>query len=323
MKKFLLGMISFLWIISLVSCREIPPEDTISYDTFGSSATAPISASEETASTTHHVASDETTPNITSAGNENPSVIWMSPPTVTEELDIEKNAVKITVTGDGTYYFPERNGSYVENFKYELFRNFSGYMQANPLPMETPVVTYYSLSSYMKAQRENRTLRIKSGDGQDTDYTFTLDIPSLISDEPITLQNEFLHAAMTDHFGGAYSERDLLSIERMYIYYGKKPLMSHDRMANFIQFFKTQDNTSIRYNEDRFFDTPLDETSIVIPENTLEDLTLFHALITLELSDSWEEGKKQEWEARKAHYKELAHFTSRGYTPTEDTWSGQ
>ncbi len=310
MKKCVYIMILFMLLISFSSCQDAPLEDTLSYDTIGISTTPPPSASKETSSqplTTVETAKLPETP--------------MSAPTVTEELDKEKNAVKITVTGDGTYYFPAVRGTKVENFKYELIGNSSGYIQANPLPMETPVVVYYSLSDYMSAQKENRTLWIKSGDGQDTHHTFTLDIPSLFSDEPLILKNEFLHAALTEYFGGEYSERDLLTIEGLFISYGQKYFMSYERMSNFISIQKTLKDTPIRYDESRFFHTSADETAIVIPESLMEDLTYFHALCSLELVDSWEEGSQEEWEQRRELYKEFARQTARGYEPTEDTWS--
>ncbi len=309
MKKCVYIMILFMLLISFSSCKDTPLEDTLSYDTIGTSTTLPP-ASEETSSQT-----------VTTVETVKLPETPMSVPMVTEELDKEKNAVKITVTGDGAYYFPAVRGTKVENFKYELIGNSSGYMQANPLPMETPVVVYYSLSDYMRAQKENHTLWIKSGDGQDTYHPFTLDIPSLFSDDPLTLKHEFLHAALTEYFGGKYSERDLLTIEGLFISYGQKYFMSYERMSNFISIQKTLEDTPIRYDESRFFHISAEETAIVIPETLMEDLSYFHALRSLELVDSWEEGSQEEWEQRRERYKELARQTARGYEPTEDTWS--
>jgi hypothetical protein len=103
--------------------------------------------------------------------------------------------------------------------KYDLFQNSGGYFQVNMLPTETPIVVYFPISEYIKGI--SFTVRWDSVNEKfetthhDISYRPTIDVYSYYSDEPIRVRDEFLHFALTKHFGGEYSERDLLSIRRL------------------------------------------------------------------------------------------------------------
>lgn len=151
---------------------------------------------------------DYTTPPAVTTGPESPpdTTAATEPPevpeptlTVTEEVDWEHNAVKITVSGDGRYYFPNLRGELIENYRYEIGVNSSGRIQDFPLPMESPVVAYYPISSYIRETSPIEICKVDAnGNTYREEYAFSLDIASMLSDEPLELQDEFLHAAMTD-----------------------------------------------------------------------------------------------------------------------------
>ena len=295
MKKILAILIASTILLSLVSCGDKTPDDldytTPPVDTWG-------------------------TTNSSSESTTAPEPIVLPEPTliVSEEIDWEHNAVKITLTGDGKYYFPNRSGEYVENFKYEMGYSSVGTPQAFPLPMDAPVVTYYSIADYLKDKSIQICKVDANGKVYRIDYEFSLDIASYVSDAPITLQDEFLHAAMTSYFGGEYSERDLLEIKDVYISYGDKKFQSHDREDNRIQIQKDLSGTPVSYVYSDFFDTPIDETPEIISDATLEDLKHFRALLALTLTDRFDSGRNE-------MYKKLSHEVARGYTVTENTWS--
>ena len=295
MKKVLAGILAGVMAVVLVSCNERSPKDMLDY------TTPPT----ETTATTESGASTETTASI---------VLPEPTLTVTEEIDWEHKAVKITLTGDGMYYFPNFSGVYIENYQYELGVNSSGRTQVSPLPMDPPVVLYYQISSYIKRNTPIEICKVDAnGKIYRVEYELSLDIASYLSDEPLKLQDEFLHAVMTDYFGGEYSERDLLEIGQLYIGYYDTDLQSGNRTSNRISITDPKGNYLNYYHSD-FFDTPIDETPSVIPDETLEDLGHFHGLYYVTLTDKSDSERME-------MYKQLTYQTVRGYEVTKNTWS--
>lgn len=296
MKKMLAGILAGMMLCALVSCADAPPDDPFDY-------TAPSVTTTESA-----------TPSDTTAVIEPPEVPEPTL-TVTEEIDWEHKAVKITLSGDGMYYFPSLRGELIENYQYRLGVNSSGRMQDFPLPMESPVVAYYPISSYIRKSNALEICKVdENGKVYREDYTFSLDIASMLSDEPILLQDEFLHAAMTAYFGGEYSERDLLTVGILRIQYNRMAFQSYDREPNHIQILKELSDTPVNYDFSDFFDVPNEEAPSVISAAMLEDLKLFRGLFSLELSDKYDPD-------RRALYLKIAQETARGYEVTENTWS--
>lgn len=298
MRKQLAGILAVFMLCMLVSCGDTPPEDSLIY-------TTPPAATDDTAETTETTAETELEP---------PPVLPEPTLVVTEEIDWEHRAVKIILNGDGMYYFPNTLGEWVENYQYRLGVNSAGYTQDFPLPMEPAVTAYYPISRYI---RETSPIEICKVDANGkiyrVEYDFSIDIASLFSDEPIRLQDEFLHAVMTDYFGGEYSERDLLEITYIFVSYHNLKFQSHDRTPNYIQIRKNMTDPPVNYYYSDFFDTPVEQTPSVIPETMLEDLKRFYGLTSLELVDQYDP-------ERQKLYLKIAQEVSRGYQVTENTW---
>lgn len=295
MKKLLAIFLACAMLGALSSCAETDPVDTLDYTTPPVVTTGPES------------------PPDTPAATEPPEVPEPTL-TVTEEVDWEHNAVKITVSGDGMYYFPNLRGELIENYRYKIGVNSSGRTQDFPLPMESPVIAYYPISSYIRETSPIEICKVDAnGNTYREEYTFSLDIASMLSDEPIELQDEFLHAAMTDFFGGEYSQRDLLSVGELFIKYHCMAFQSYDREPNKIMVQKERSDTPTTYYSSDFFDMPNEEAPSIIPEAMLEDLKLFRGLYSLSLVDKWDSGNQE-------LYLEIAHRVARGYEVTENTW---
>lgn len=301
-KKKLLASVGLMLLAcamlgALSSCAEAEPADTLDY------TTPPV------------VTTEPESPPDTTAATEPPEVPEPTL-TVTEEVDWEHNAVKITVSGDGRYYFAEGvRGEWIENYCYEIGVNSSGRTQAFHLPMESPMVAYYPISSYIRTTKPIEICKIDAnGNSYYEKYTFSLDIASMLSDEPIELQDEFLHASMTDFFGGEYSQRDLLSVGVLFISYHRMAFQSYDREPNRISVQKERSDTPTNYYSSDFFDMPNEEAPSIIPEAMLEDLKLFRGLYSLSLVDKWDSGNQE-------LYLEIAGRVANGYVVTENTWS--
>lgn len=299
MKKRLAILLVLAMLAALSSCAGTEPADTLDY-------TAPPVSTETPAETTGD----------TTGATEKPELPEPTL-TVTEEVDWEHNAVKITVSGDGMYYLPQIRGEYIENYRYEVGVNSSGRMQAFPLPMASPVVLYYPISAYKRDTTPTEIIKVDAaGKTYREEYLFSLDIASMLPDEPIELQDEFLHAAMTDFFGGEYSQRDLFSIGELFIDYHRLAFQSYDREPNLIQIRKESSDTPVNYYYSDFFDTPVEETPSLISDAMLEDLKLFRGLYSLLLQEKWDSGNREK-------YIEIAHQVATGYEVTElprDQW---
>lgn len=299
MKKRLAILLVLAMLAALSSCAGTEPADTLDY-------TAPPVSTETPAETTGD----------TTGATEKPELPEPTL-TVTEEVDWEHNAVKITVSGDGMYYLPEIRGEYIENYRYEVGVNSSGRMQAFPLPMASPVVLYYPISAYKRDTTPTEIVKVDAaGKTYREEYSFSLDIASMLPDEPIELQDEFLHAAMTDFFGGEYSQRDLFSIGELFIDYHRLAFQSYDREPNLIQIRKESSDTPVNYYYSDFFDTPVEETPSLISDAMLEDLKLFRGLYSLLLQEKWDSGNREK-------YIEIMQQVATGYEVTElprDQW---
>lgn len=298
MKKHLAILLVFAMLAALSSCAGTEPVDTLDY------TTPPVSTEE---------------PADTTSATETPKQPELPEPTltVTEEVDWGHNAVKITVSGDGMYYFSGVRGEYIENYRYEVRVNSSGWMQDFPLPMASPVVIYYPISSYIRKTKPIEIVKVDAArKTYREEYSFSLDIASMLPDEPIELQDEFLHAAMTDFFGGEYSQRDLFSIGELFIDYHRLAFQSYDREPNLIQIRRESSDAPVNYYYSDFFDTPVEETPSLISDAMLEDLKLFRGLYSLLLQEKWDSGNREK-------YIEIMQQVSRGYEVTElprDQW---
>lgn len=196
---------------------------------------------------------------------------------VTEEFIPELDAVKITITGEGRYTTVELAPRFIENYQYETFINSHNYYNKQQLPTQTfsiylPIYTYYNL--------DNRPLRItKYHNETDTTsfdelYELKLDPADYFSDDPITMENDQLDAALRAYFRGDYSERDLLCITGVLVQnFNGKPQVILDTWENG------------KYGG---FYVPLDETETLSAE--LEnDLRHFHGLAYCQRNDNAED----------------------------------
>lgn len=196
---------------------------------------------------------------------------------VTEEFIPELDAVKITITGEGRYTTVELAPRFIENYQYETFINSHNYYNKQQMPTQTfsiylPIYAYYNL--------DNRPLRItKYHNETDTTsfdelYELKLDPADYFSDDPITMENDQLDAALRAYFRGDYSERDLLCITGILVQnFNGKPQVILDTWENG------------KYGG---FYVPLDETETLSAE--LEnDLRHFHGLAYCQRNDNAED----------------------------------
>ena len=196
---------------------------------------------------------------------------------VTEEFIPELDAVKITITGEGRYAATEIPARFIENYQYETFINSHNYYNKQQLPTQTfsiyrPIYTYYN--------PDNRPLRItKYHNETDTTsfdelYELKLSPADYFSDDPITMENDQLDAALRAHFRGDYSERDLLCVTGILVQnFNGKPRITLDTWENG------------KYGG---FYVSLDETETLSAE--LEnDLRHFHGLAYCQRNDNAED----------------------------------
>ena len=241
MKKIIALILMCEMVCSLSSCKGQMPKDTLEYKTKGS--TGSISVSESTSGTIKPIDPSEITGDVV--------VNLENGLTVYESYDLEKHAIKLIFVGDKEYYFPDLNPEYVVNVKYDLFQNQGGSFQANMLPVETPITVYLPISEYNKGS--SFTVRGDSKNDKletthhDISYRPTIDVYSYYSDEPIRVRDEFLHFALTKHFGGEYSERDLLHIGNLTYECNSMQLTTMGRASNWIRFQSGKDDSSYVY----------------------------------------------------------------------------
>ena len=260
MKKMIAFLLMCAAVCSLASCKQTP-KDTLEYTTKGS--TNP-STTASTSGTEKPIDPSEILGDIV--------VELENGLTVYESVDPEKHAINLIFVGDKEYYFPDLNPEYVVNVKYDLFQNQGGYFQANMLPMETPIVVYLPISEYNKGSAF--TVRWDSVNDKletthhDISYRPTIDVYSYYSDEPIRVRDEFLHFALTKHFGGEYSERDLLHIGNLTYECNSMQPSTMGRASNWIRFQSGKDDSVYVYyymNSPDGSDAPSSEV-IVCPE---------------------------------------------------------
>ncbi len=185
---------------------------------------------------------------------------------VTEEFIPELDAVKITITGEGRYATVELAPRFIENYQYETFINSHNYYNKQQTPTQTfsiymPIYTYYNPT--------RRPLRItKYHNETDTTsfdelYELKLNPADYFSDDPITMENDQLDAALRAYFRGDYSERDLLCVRGILVQnFNGKPQVILDTWEN-----GKPDGLYI----------PLDETE-TLSEELENDLRHFHGL---------------------------------------------
>lgn len=152
---------------------------------------------------------------------------------VNEEFVPELDAVKITITGEGRYAAYALPARYIDNYQYETF-DLDNYRHKQQVPTQTFSI-YLPIHVYTKENRL-KTIEISKYHADDTIYeepykeiyTLTLDPMEYYSDEPITLENDALDAALRKQFGGDYSERDLLYISTVMVQALPKPSLVFD-----------------------------------------------------------------------------------------------
>ena len=297
MKKYIATLLIGAAALSLASCNNHKWTDSLDYTTRGSAES--ISTSESSSGTTKPIDPIEITGDVV--------VELEDGLTVYESYDLEKHAIKLIFVGDKEYYFPNLNPEYVVNVKYDLFQNSGGFFQANMLPTETPIVVYLPISEYIKGS--SFTVRWDSKNDKletthhDISYRPTIDVYSYYSDEPIRVRDEFLHFALTKHFGGEYSERDLLHIGNLTYECNSMQLTTMGRASNWIRFQSGKDDSSYVYyymnspdgSEESsseilvcpefFSDCESTEQPTAVSDEAMEDIErYFHGLYDVKLS---------------------------------------
>jgi hypothetical protein len=297
MKNYIATLLIGAAALSLASCNNHKWTDSLDYTT--GESTGSISISESTSGTTKPIDPSEITGDVV--------VNLENGLTVYESYDLEKHAIKLIFVGDKEYYFPDLNPEYVVNVKYDLFQNSGGYFQVNMLPTETPIVVYFPISEYIKGI--SFTVRWDSVNEKfetthhDISYRPTIDVYSYYSDEPIRVRDEFLHFALTKHFGGEYSERDLLHIGNLTYECNSMQLTTMGRASNWIRFQSGKDDSSYVYyymnspdgSEESsleiivcpefFSDCESTEQPTAVSDEAMEDIErYFHGLYDVKLS---------------------------------------
>lgn len=293
MKRIIACFVTCATVCSFVSCNQTP-KDTLEYTT--KKSTESISASESV--TVKPIDPPEITGDV-AAELEDGLTVW-------ESFDPDKHAVKLIFVGNKQYYFPDLNPEYVVNVKYDLFQNGGGFFQALMKPMETPITVYLPVADYLNGKSfvvrwdsVNDKLQVTH---HDTAYQPSIDVFSYYSDEPIRVKDEFLHFALTEHFGGKYSERDLLQIGQITYNCNSLNISTFQRTANFIALETTRDELRYVYyytkltdsgekpgetvilHPDPFTACAADEQPVEIPDAALADIErYFHGLHRINL----------------------------------------
>lgn len=304
MKKAILGILMVSVLLGSVSCSHTPLEDSIEY------TTAPRSTS----------VSAESSSGITTTESPN-----LNEPTlfVTEEYVHEPDALKLTIDGDGRYRF-SMAGVYIEDYRYEIRLAGDAY-QVFSLPMEAPVTVYIPRRLLLLRDYVDITKVNDANMDYPVKYEVAFDVESLCSEEPITLQDPFLHAVMTDYLGEGYSEKDLFTVKGIDLdYYRWNSETSFgERYSNTITI-RDEKNYEVKvYFYSDFFDTPMEEAPMFISDETLEDLRHMKGLLYCQLSDRSFFAKDAEQRERKAILDQYKLDFILGYRVTKDVWSSE
>ncbi|MBQ8497466.1 MAG: hypothetical protein IJ489_08450 [Clostridia bacterium] len=185
---------------------------------------------------------------------------------VTEEFIPELDAVKITITGEGRYTTVELAPRFIENYQYETFINTHNFYNQQQIPTQTfsiymPIYTYYNPDR--KPLRITKYHNETDTTSYDEMYELKLNPADYFSDDLITMENDQLDAALRAHFGGDYSERDLLHVTGILVQnHNGNPQIILDTWEN-----GKRDSLYI----------PLDETE-TLSEELENDLHHFHGL---------------------------------------------
>ena len=321
----LCGTLSFL-----VSCEGDLPKDTIIY-TMPSATTVTATTSN---TSFNDVLTESTTITDVSSTSQTTTSVKNSHIDQTfsfkEEFDTKHHAVKITVISnkkvfvkylrDETESIIMLEGEYIENYKYFSDRLDDGKLGIGSDYMESPLVIYIPVSKYESLK--GTTLYIQGENYRDTNgkmntasaaYTLNFDYESCYSREPLLMENEFLHKALTAYFNGEYSHHDLLDIEFLYIDYKNFDMESRIYLPPVITIGYSNGGEWITrsYNYSDFFDDIIENPSLM-PSELLEDLSYFPAIQSVLLRDMDGDEKFDEIEKTLLPYK-----------VTEDTWSDE
>lgn len=330
MKKRLgVFLVSVLIILIFTACEDEQPKDTINY------TTPSIEIGETTidTSTNNSVTTlSDTTEAISTTQTTSSSLVSNIDQTFSfkEEFDTKHHAVKITVTSNKKVfikYLRDETESiimleceYIENYKYFSDRLDDGKLGIGSDYMESPLVIYIPVSKYESLK--GTTLYIQGENYRDTNgkmntasaaYTLNFDYESCYSREPLLMENEFLHKALTAYFDGEYSHHDLLDIEILYIDYKNFDMESRIYLPPVITIGYSNGGEWITrsYNYSDFFDDIIENPSLM-PSELLEDLSYFPAIQSVLLRDMDGDEKFDEIEKTLLPYK-----------VTEDTWSDE
>lgn len=315
MKRF--GFLLLL-ICFLTSCTQMPTEDTLIYTTatFQTTETTAISTLEsKSIEETEKMKATETTETTTALPYEKQTFSFK------EEFDIEHDAVKITIESNKKIFLASW-------YPFEYVKDYRFVIVETPMPdgsilketatdyMESPLEIYFPVSFYRDIK--GKTIRVmgeqqKGYDTQSATFTMDFDYESCYSTAPLCMKNEFLHQALTDYFGGEYSERDLLDIEVLYIDYKNFDMESRIYLPPVITIGYSNGGEWITksYNYSDFFDDIIENPSLM-PSELLEELSYFPAIQSILLRDMEGDEKFDEIEKTLLPYK-----------VTEDTWSGE
>ncbi len=288
MKRFYLVL---LFLCFLTSCSQTPTEDTLVYTTptFHTTETTVMSISEsESIDQTEETTQTETSETISVLPYEEQKFSFK------EEFDIEHDAVKITIESNKKIFLASW-------YPFEYIKNYRYVIVETPMPdgsilketatdyMESPLVIYFPISFYKDVK--GKTLRVigeqqKGYDTQSATFTMAFDYESCYSDIPLQMKNTFLHQALTDYFGGEYSERDLLEIEVLYIDYQNFDMESRTYLSPSITFGYADAGNYITktYHYSDFFEDDIEKPSLMSSE-ILEDLSYFPTIQTILLRD--------------------------------------
>ena len=247
MKKMIACLLTCAAVCSFASCHQTP-KDTLEYTTKGNTGS---SSTEESTSVTNTTQKPEEPIDITG----DIAVELGDGLTVYESVDLEKNAVRLVLMGDRPYYIPILNAEYVVNAKYDLFQNGGGFFQAQMKPTETPIVVYLPVSEYILGKFDEMQI-CWLGERNMTHeilYRPSLDVASYYPDKPIQIRDGFLHFALTEHFGGEYSERDLLSIRSLVYSCDVLNLDTFQRISNCIIIETDESNPNYDHTQHRYY----------------------------------------------------------------------
>ncbi len=196
---------------------------------------------------------------------------------ITEEFIPGLDAMKITISGNGTYRVPALASRFIENYEYEMITNSQGMPQKNQRPTES-ITIYMPTYTYFGRHANDTELYIERYDGEGKvfveRYPLGNDLTQYYSDEPITMNNPSFDAILRGYFGGDYSERDLLSIQGVLMQYFEYEGYPSRPFEVWIDVW---DGTRVRSLKCEL-DIADAESEEVFAEELAEDLGHFHGL---------------------------------------------